>query len=129
MVKPNTRENLPRLIKIALIPALIVYLTVLGLCKLIGIQQVLVLRDLLQTCDYPIGVGMVSNIGILLWTTAASISLFAALSGLVRNKNFREFLLLGGSFSSFLCLDDFFLLHDRLSTKTIYFFTTGPILH
>ncbi len=107
------QKTLLRLGKIVFIPSLIVYSTIIGLSKLAGIQQVLVLRDLLQSCDYPIGVGMISNIGILLWTTAAAISLFASLSGLVRTQHFRQFLLLGGLLSSFLCLDDFFLLHDR----------------
>ncbi len=51
--------------------------------------------------------------GILLWAAAVGISLFASFSGLVRQRSWRQLLLVGGLFSTILCLDDFFLLHDR----------------
>lgn len=93
-------------------PALIVYIVVLALSFAAGIEPHLVLRDLMQTCNHPIGVGMLSNLGILLWA-AAAISFFASFSGLVRQRSLRLLLLVGGILSTLLCLDDLFLLHDR----------------
>ena len=104
---------LARLLAVAVIPALIVYVVVLTLAVAAGIEPGLVIRDLMQTCDHPIGVGMISNLGILLWAAAVGISLFASFSGLVRQRSWRQLLLVGGLFSTILCLDDFFLLHDR----------------
>ena len=55
---------------------------------------------------------MISNIGILLWGAAASICLFTTfIEGI--NRESSKLLLLGGIFSSLLCIDGFFLLHDR----------------
>tara|TARA_B100000530_G_scaffold268136_1_gene180747 strand:- start:174 stop:623 length:450 start_codon:yes stop_codon:yes gene_type:complete len=55
---------------------------------------------------------MISNIGILLWGAAASICLFTKFSQNI-NSDSSKLLLLGGLFSGLLCIDDFFLLHDR----------------
>ena len=55
---------------------------------------------------------MISNIGILFWGATASICLFTTFSENV-NRESSKFLLLGGLFSGLLCIDDFFLLHDR----------------
>ena len=69
-------------------------------------------RDLAQTCGYPIGVGMISNIGILLWASSGAITLFVSISKLAE-RDIAKLLLMGGIFSAILCVDDFFLLHDR----------------
>ena len=55
---------------------------------------------------------MISNIGILLWGAAASICLFTTFSGGIKRES-SKLLLLGGIFSGLLCIDDFFLIHDR----------------
>ena len=54
---------------------------------------------------------MISNIGILLWGATASICLFTSFSKYISRES-SKLLLLGG-FSGLLCVDDFFLLHDR----------------
>jgi hypothetical protein len=101
-----------KLFYIAILPSAILYLSILYISNLYKIKLNLVVRDLAQTCGYPIGVGMISNIGILLWGAAASICLFTTFSGCI-NKESSKLLLLGGIFSGLLCIDDFFLLHDR----------------
>ena len=55
---------------------------------------------------------MISNIGILLWGAATSICLFTTFSENI-NGELSKLLLLGGLFSGLLCIDDFFLIHDR----------------
>jgi hypothetical protein len=99
---------------VGLLPALAVYLLALALSNAAGVNTQLVIRDLAQSCDTPLGVGFLSNLGYLLWMSAAAIALFTALArvGGVRGRE-RQLLLCGGSFSLLLCLDDMFLLHDR----------------
>ena len=94
------------------LPSSILYLAILYISNIHNIKLSLVIRDLAQTCGYPIGVGMISNIGILLWGAAASICLFAASIESIKRES-SKLLLLGGGFSGLLCIDDFFLLHDR----------------
>ena len=96
----------------SILPSSILYLAILYFSNIHNIKLSLVIRDLAQTCGYPIGVGMISNIGILLWGAAASICLFTTFSENI-NRESSKLLLLGGLFSGLLCIDDFFLLHDR----------------
>tara|TARA_Y100000991_G_scaffold202987_1_gene177302 strand:+ start:21 stop:626 length:606 start_codon:yes stop_codon:yes gene_type:complete len=101
-----------RLFYISILPSAILYLVILYFSNLYNIKLILVVRDLAQTCGYPIGIGMISNIGILLWAAAAAICLFTTCSEGI-NRESSKLLLLGGILSSLLCIDDFFLLHDR----------------
>ena len=96
----------------SILPSSIIYLAILYISNIHNIKLSLVIRDLAQTCGYPIGVGMISNIGILLWGAASSICLFTTFSVSI-NRESSKLILLGGLFSSLLCIDDFFLLHDR----------------
>ena len=101
-----------KLFYISILPSTILYLAILSVSNFYNIKLSLVVRDLAQTCGYPIGVGMISNIGILFWGAAASICFFTTfLEGI--NRESSKLLLLGGIFSSMLCIDDLFLLHDR----------------
>ena len=113
VIEQNNMIKFPsKLFYISILPSSILYLAILYLSNLYDIKLSLVVRDLAQTCGYPIGVGMISNIGILLWGAAASICLFTTFSGKI-NSDISKLLLLGGAFSGLLCIDDFFLLHDR----------------
>ena len=115
MVKTNQNNMIKfpsRLFYISILPSLILYLAILYISNFYNIKLNLVVRDLAQTCGYPIGVGMISNIGILLWGAASSICFFTTFSESI-NRALSKLLLLGGLFSGLLCIDDFFLLHDR----------------
>ena len=69
-----------KLFYISILPSAILYLAILYISNIYNIKLNLVVRDLAQTCGFPIGVGMISNIGILLWGAAASICLFTTFS-------------------------------------------------
>tara|TARA_B100001250_G_C19767744_1_gene775586 strand:+ start:530 stop:1138 length:609 start_codon:yes stop_codon:yes gene_type:complete len=97
----------------SIIAPIFLYVSIIGLSSSFGIESILVIRDLAQTCGYPIGVGLISNLGILMWSASASVALFTSLSGLIEKNENSNFLLLGGILSLILCLDDFFLLHDK----------------
>ena len=101
-----------KLFYFSILPAAILYLAILYISNFYNIKLSLVVRDLAQTCGYPIGVGMISNIGILLWGAAASICFFTTFLESISSES-SKLLLLGGLFSGLLCIDDFFLLHDR----------------
>lgn len=61
-------------------------------------------------------VGALSNLGVLLWWTSASIWLFTA--ALLRGREDRrfacQFALVSGMLTAYLGLDDLYLLHDEL---------------
>ena len=116
------RDSINKALRWALIPSLLVYVASLSLSGLAGIKGQLVLRDLAQTCGTPAGVGLLSNLGYLLWLAAAAVALFTAYSGQpgVRGKQ-RELLACGGWFSLILCIDDMFLLHDRYIGQTFLY--------
>jgi len=101
-----------KLFYFSILPSTILYLVILYISSFYNIKLSLVVRDLAQTCGYPIGVGMISNIGILLWGASASICFFTTFLESI-NRESSKLLLLGGIFSSLLCIDDLFLLHDR----------------
>ena len=73
----SLRESFNQALRWAIIPGLIVYATSLSLSSLAGIKGQLVLRDLAQTCSTPAGVGLLSNLGYLLWLAAAAVALGA----------------------------------------------------
>src|SRR5262245_35086518 len=61
----------------------------------------------------PFYLGLVSNVGVLLWTSTASIFLFtASLQRRPEEKEWQRFLLWSGLFVAWLGLDDLFMLHD-----------------
>jgi hypothetical protein len=116
------QQPLRRVLLLALLPALVVYVLALALSGAAGIRTQLVIRDLAQTCDTALGVGFLSNLGYLLWIAAAAIALFTALSGVVPLRGrVQQLLLCGGGFSLLLCLDDMFLLHDRYIGSTFLY--------
>lgn len=97
----------------AILPATIVYILVLYLSVKSGVDPILVLRDPIQACDYPTNVGMISNLGVLMWASSTAIPLFISTCGLAINPKWKQLILSGGLLSAVLCLDDLFLLHDR----------------
>jgi hypothetical protein len=113
---------LSRALTWAVLPAAAVYVLALLLSQLAGIRSTLVIRDLAQTCDTPLGVALLSSLGYLLWVSAAAVAAFAALGGSVhRRGRERQLLLWGSAFSMVLCLDDMFLLHDRYVGATVLY--------
>lgn len=72
------------------------------------------LRDPLVVAGAPPYYGIISQVGIFLWSAAAAICLFSAkaLSSLCADMELRRFLFVSGILTLFLGLDDAFLLHD-----------------
>ena len=116
-----------------LLPAAVLYSVALLWSGVEGISAELVLRDLAQSCDAPLGQGFLSSVGYLLWMAAAAIALFAASTRQIQGPvAYRQFAYCGGGFSLWLCLDDMFLVHDRYLGEAFlyvtYAFFTGLLL-
>jgi len=115
-------HNLRKVIIVAITPSLITYALAIKLSAMAGIKGILVIRDLAQTCDSALGIGLISNLGYLLWIATASIALFTAYGTPTNSQHkLKELLLCGGWFSFILCIDDMFLLHDRYIGQTFLY--------
>ena len=116
-----------------MVPAAIVYAIALVWSALEDISAKLVLKDLAQSCQAPLGQGFLSSVGYLLWMAAAAIALFAASTRQIQGSALnRQFAFCGGGFSLWLCLDDMFLVHDRYIGQSFLYVTyavfTGLLL-
>jgi hypothetical protein len=80
-----------------------------------GVSYWDLVRDTNAIAGQPSYFGAYSNIGILLWASAASIGLFCwfALRDSVSAAPFQRPLLVGGLFMALACLDDMFMLHEH----------------
>ena len=115
-------HNLLKATIVAITPSLITYALAIKLSAMAGIKGILVIRDLAQTCDSALGIGLISNLGYLLWIAPASIALFTAYGTPTNSQHkLKELLLCGGWFSFILCIDDMFLLHDRYIGQTFLY--------
>ena len=115
-------KNIRRALSIAALPGLVVYVLALSLSAIAGVKGILVIRDLAQTCDTPLGVGLISNLGYLFWIATAAIALFTAYATPTgKQHKLKSLLLCGGWFSFILCIDDMFLLHDRYIGQTFLY--------
>lgn len=70
-------------------------------------------RDPTAVLGGPFHAGVLSNIGVLGWTTAAAVSGFGA--ALVPDRRFRRYLVATSALTAVLCLDDLLLIHDEVA--------------
>lgn len=67
-------------------------------------------------------IGVLSNIGVLLWSACAGVCFFAA--AVLRAKAVKEewpaFFLFAGLITAVLLMDDFFLLHERIGPRYLH---------
>lgn len=126
-------KNISRCIFISIIPALLFYsFSLYGLMSF-GFEPMEILRDPAQQTGASSFLGFLSNIGIWLWVSSAAICFFMIATGRsMFNKNHKELLLLTGTLSLILAIDDFFMIHDRYINQKIcyliYAIIAGAIL-
>ncbi len=117
----DNKNKLKDLIVILLI-SFFFYSTILLIFINQGVSPLLVIRDLAQTCDEKLGVGFISNLGIILWIGISFILLFILRTALIKKSRYKKLLISGCTLSSILALDDFYLIHDKYITQEIIFF-------
>ena len=77
-----------------------------------GVKMAHLSRDPASLTGLPVHYGLLSNLGILIWTAGASIALFS--SFLLPAGKERSLLRWAGLLTFILIIDDFFLLHDSV---------------
>ena len=84
-----------------------------------GTPMALLTRDMAATTGAKFYIGALSNLGALLWSAAASVSLFGAmaLAGRPGQRDRAGFLLGAGVLLAALGADDFFMLHEVVYPK------------
>ena len=97
----NKAHNLRKAIIVAIIPSSITYAQAINFSAMEGIKGILVIKDLDQTSDSLLGIGLISDLGYLLWIATSAIALFTAY-GTPTNSQYKlkELLLCGGWFHS-----------------------------
>jgi len=68
-------------------------------------------RDPLAVAGLPVYIGILSNLGVMIWLSTGAISIFAGVL-LETKQEQRGFLCTGGAISLFLGLDDLFQFHE-----------------
>ncbi len=74
-------------------------------------------RDVAATADLHPLFGILSNLGILLWTASACICLFSARVLAHGRVDHRRFLVASGLLSAYLMIDDWFMFHEFLAPR------------
>jgi hypothetical protein len=92
------------------------YIGVLGLGFANDVSVSFFTRDPMAIAGYPFYTGLLSNIGILLWTSAAAICFlnYAILSKQSVKLPVRSYLLYSGMLTMLLLLDDLLMMHEQV---------------
>lgn len=106
-----------RLVLIAYIPAVLLLAAVVVQARRKGLPLSFFFSDIATTADVAFYAGIVSNVGVLLWSVAAVAACFGGSVLRVRGSDQRlaRFLLAAGAFSALLALDDLFLFHETVA--------------
>jgi len=118
--EPNFRNAISKKQTLTLLYAIV--LLMLFIIKLQnGIDPSYLLRDPAATFEAPFYVGMISNIGILIWCASTSICFFTfAITRQHSTLMMSSFLLGSGAINCLLLFDDFFLLHEEVFPNYLY---------
>ena len=105
-------------------------LAVLAVSSLTGAEPSTLTRDVVAVVDTHLYTGMLSTLGIMLWSATSSLCLLAGLA-LQRGGERREpslFLLAAGLLTAALALDDAFLIHERVAPSYLHLPQIGVFL-
>lgn len=120
------RTLLPTLVAVY-VPTLVALLAVGFLAKVTGKNVWFFTNDPFMLGHLPFYAGIISNIGVLLWCSSASLCFFSMMA-LGRDtstdaNNWRRFLLFSGILTSLLLFDDLFQFHQILYPKFLHITT------
>ena len=113
---------------LAAVPSAIFYALSVLILKISGFEIMEILRDPAQQSGQSSFLGFISNIGVWLWISAATICLFhGATSNSVGGKDRKELLLFMALLSMLLAVDDFFMIHDRYIDQNLCYLAYATI--
>jgi hypothetical protein len=96
------------------LPLLAFFVTLFLIARRTGIPFFHFTGDVAGITHTPFYLGVASNVGVLLWCAAASVSLFTAYELRSEEPEKSKFLFWAGMFTLLLLLDDLFMFHDRI---------------
>lgn len=96
------------------VPVVLVFALIIAIKYKTGLRTIYFINDPVTTMRAPNYVGLVSNLGVLLWCAAAAVCLFTAAIMPREAKEDRRFYLCSGLLTSLFLFDDFFLLHEQV---------------
>lgn len=98
------------------VPALFALLALTLASQLAGISISYFTRDPSAIMGAPFYIGLLSNLGILLWCSSAVICLFSFIifRGIVKHTEQTSFFLFSGVLTTVLLFDDLFLIHESV---------------
>jgi len=100
-------------------PAFLIITAVIGLSDFTGREIGDFTRDPATVMAFNPFIGLLSNLGILIWSATASCCFFAAavLKTKDQDRKITLFLFFSGLLTTLLLFDDFFLLHEKVWVK------------
>ena len=119
---PSIKKYLPLLLTVYLPP--IILIVILGvIAKLTNIPTMDFFDDPSQIVGYDYYIGLVNNLGIIIWAATMGICIFTffILRRTDGNGGLAKFLLFSGLLTLILLIDDFFLIHEWLYDYTSEF--------
>lgn len=98
------------------IPALFALIALTLASRLAGISISYLTRDPSAIMGEPFYIGLLSNLGILLWCSSAVVCLFSfvVFRGVVKHAEFATFFLFSSVLTIVLLFDDLFLIHESV---------------
>ena len=123
ILKVVKTEGLARILLLLFLPAILGLVTLALISRQSEIPISTFVREYKSSAKYPY-VGLVSDIGILIWTATASICIFSSivLRKWKSNKLVSDFFLYIGVLTTILMIDDFFLIHESVTLQDRYIF-------
>ena len=113
----NQARSLPSVLLLVYAPALLVLGAVFAASFKSDIPVAYFLRDAAGTLQVPSYIGLVSNLGALLWCACTAVCFFGSM--LLRktgaDKEWSSFFLAAGLVTTVLLIDDLFMLHENVS--------------
>ncbi len=115
------RKKILRCILIAVIPSILFYVFSLIFLSSRGFTIREVIKEAAHVTNSSSFLGFLSNIGVWLWITSATICFFTILKSKKQwiSKDQKNLLILTGALSYLLAFDDFFMIHDRYIHQNI----------
>ncbi len=112
-----------KLLLLLYVPILLLFALIAVVSRLKpGLEMAYFTRDITAIADIPFYAGLVSQLGLILWSACAAVCLFTSfLLGLQkRHLPARRFLFQAGILTLALLLDDVYLFHDSVFTEYLH---------
>jgi hypothetical protein len=112
-----------KLLLLIYVPILLLFVVIAVVSRLTpGLEMAYFTRDITAIADIPFYAGLVSQVGVILWSATAAVCLFTTLMLRLQKRNLsaQRFLFQAGILTALLLLDDVFLFHDSVFTEYLH---------